>query len=116
MSHTYQTSRPYPGIPTQNAIELPILQYVADGREYAFGVIYDAMAGYFELTDEQLEMCFPYVGGVNPSGAGGGSVFFKYCNNACRALMRKGWLDGIGAFYEDKRYKITPSGRVAAAQ
>ena len=116
MSHTHPTSRTYPGIPTPGAIEIAILQHVADGREYRFGAIYDAMAEYFKLTEEQLEMCFPYVGGVNPTGAGGGNVFFKYCNNACRTLMKKGLLNGIGAFYEDKRYKITPSGRVAAAQ
>ena len=116
MSRTYRTSRKYPGIPTQKAIESPILQYVGDGREYTFGAIYDAMADYFKLTNEQLEMCFPYVGGVNPTGAGGGNVFFKYCNGACRALMKKGWLDGIGAYYENKRYKITPSGRVAAVR
>ncbi len=110
MSHKFRTSQTYPGIPTPKEIESPILRFVADGQEHTFGVIYDAMADYFELTGEQLEICFPYFRGSNGAGAGGGNVFFKYCNNACRSLMKKGLLKGKGGFYEDKWYKVTPRG------
>ena len=36
-TYPYPTSRTYPGIPTPEAIELPILEYVAGGQEYVFG-------------------------------------------------------------------------------
>ena len=117
MRRTFQTSRAYPGIPTPAAIEMPILQYVADGRGYAFGDIYSAMADHFELTDEQRRKCFSSANSINPDGVGGQHVFYKYCNRACRSLLDKEWLkdQGEGGFYDDIIYQITRLGQEQVA-
>lgn len=110
MIQTYPTSGVYPGIPTPKAIELPILQHVADGRRYRFRAIYSAMVIHFDLTPEQERETFPYARGVTHEAPSGSNVFYKYCNNACKALMDKGWLVGEGEYYEDREYEITHRG------
>ena len=116
MKGTYRTSRTYPGVPTQSAIEPAILEHVADGRRYGFGEIYAAMVVHFDLTPEQEKVAFDYAGGVNHNAPSGANVFYKYCNNACRSLVRKEWLVGEGEYsehaeyYEDKDYRITGQG------
>ena len=111
MNRAYETSATYPGIPTPSAIELPILQHVADGRTYGFGSIYAAMVAHFNLSPKQEEEMFPYARGTNPTPPSGKNVFYKYCNNACDLLIDRGWLvGGEGRYYEDREYAITPLG------
>ena len=111
MSQTYPTSGVYPGIPTPSAIELPICQHVAHGRTYGFGSIYAAMVAHFGVTPEQEDELFPYARGTNPTPPSGKNVFYKYCNNACKPLIDRGWLvGGEGRYYEDREYTITPLG------
>ena len=93
-TYPYPTSRTYPGIPTPEAIELPILEYVAGGQEYVFGDIYRAMVDYFKLTDEQRRMCFSSANSVKPDGVGYQHVFYKYCHDACKSLADEGVLQG----------------------
>lgn len=107
----FRTSNTYPGIPTPSAIEMPILQYVSDGRNYAFGDIYAAMVDHFCLTPEQERILFPYAHGFDDAPPSGDNVFYKYCNNACQNLVGKNWLDdGNVGHFEDRHYSITALG------
>ena len=112
MNRRYPTSPTYPGIPTPKAIQLAILQHVADRKEYGFGKIYADMVVYFELPPELEGKTFPGDGGDNQLPASGKNVFYKYCNGACRELVRKEWLEDVGGggFYEDRIYRITHRG------
>lgn len=98
------------GIPKQREIELPILEYVADRTKYGFGDIYAAMVRRFRLTTEEEQEPMPYARGVTDGPPSGKNVFYKNCNNACRALMKKGYLEGQGQRYEAKCYRITERG------
>ena len=111
MNHAFRSSGKYPGIPTPSAIELPILEQVADGGTYRFGVIYTAMVARFKLIRKQEEIMFRYARGTTPYPPSGKNVFYKYCNNACSNLIRKGRLSGgEGRYYEDREYTITALG------
>lgn len=111
MNQTYPTSKRYPGIPTQKAIEPAVLEYVHDGQLYRFRDIYAAMGVCFELTREQEMITFPYARNRNQDTPGGENVFYKYCNNACQNLVNEGCLnDGGVGFSDDKMYSITETG------
>ena len=118
MNRIYPMSPTYPGIPTPKAIQLAILEHVADRIEYGFGQIYANMVDHFGLSPELEGMTFRYAGGENQLPASGKNVFYKYCNGACRELERKDWLEDVGGggVYEDKIYRITDQGLAKVGQ
>lgn len=108
MNQTYPTGDEYPGIPTQSAIEPAVLECVQVGKTYMFGDIYAAMVAQFGLTRDFESVTFDGGTQMPPSGD---NVFYKYCNNACKALVDGGWLDdGKVGRYQNKKYSITEKG------
>ena len=110
MSRTFRTSDTYAGIPVQSSIELPILQYLSNGKTRRFGGIYAEMVAHFKLPSELEGMTVCSAGGIHKLPASGNNVFYKYCNNACRSLAKKGDVLRDGGDYEDRDYTITEKG------
>ena len=94
----------------QSAIELPILQYLSNGKTRRFGDIYAAMVAHFELPRKLEGKTVCSAGGHHKLPASGNNVFYKYCNNACRALAKKGEVLRDGGDYADRDYTITEKG------
>jgi|APTNR8051073442_1049403.scaffolds.fasta_scaffold00003_348 restriction system protein len=70
-------------LPNFQTIMLPLLESLKEGKELAVTQLHDALASYFELTDEELNERLP---------DSDQTVFYQRINEAKTHLLRAGLL------------------------